>query len=90
MILTPTLTPTLTLALTPALTPTPTPGILALYDERLRDRFDMKIFVDADPDVRLARRIRRDMAERGRDLDGVLQQCADLPPPTLTTPTPQP
>tara|TARA_B100000795_G_scaffold23511_1_gene15752 strand:+ start:753 stop:1025 length:273 start_codon:yes stop_codon:yes gene_type:complete len=90
LILTPTLTPTLTLALTPALTPTPTPGILALYDERLRDRFDMKIFVDADPDVRLARRIRRDMAERGRDLDGVLQQCADLPPPTLTMPTPQP
>ena len=73
-------------------------GILALYDERLREHFDMKIFVDADPDVRLARRIRRDMAERGRDLDGVLQQCAhmymyiytDLPPPTLTTPTPQP
>ena len=90
MTLTLTLTPTLPLALTP------TPGILALYDERLRDRFDMKIFVDADPDVRLARRIRRDMAERGRDLDGVLQQCAniciytDLPPPTLTTPTPQP
>ena len=70
MTLTLTLTPTLPLALTP------TPGILALYDERLRDRFDMKIFVDADPDVRLARRIRRDMAERGRDLDGVLQQCA--------------
>ena len=90
MILTPTLTPTLTLALTPALTPTPTPGILALYDERLRDRFDMKIFVDADPDVRLARRIRRDMAERGRALDGALLQRADLPPPTLTTPTPQP
>ena len=51
----------------------------------------MKIFVDADADVRLARRIRRDMAERGRDLDGVLQQCAraclpapaHLPPPTL-------
>ena len=53
-------------------------GILALYDQRLRDRFDMKIFVDADPDVRLARRIRRDMAERGRDLDGVLQQCAHM------------
>lgn len=72
MTLTLTLTPTLPLALTP------TPGILALYDERLRDRFDMKIFVDADPDVRLARRIRRDMAERGRDLDGVLQQCSHI------------
>ena len=62
----------------------------------------MKIFVDADADVRLARRIRRDMAERGRDLDGVLQQCAPActrPPaasdprharaPTRATPTPQ-
>ena len=85
-----TLTLTLTRTQTLTLTPTPCTGILALYDERLRDRFDMKIFVDADPDVRLARRIRRDMAERGRDLDGVLQQCADLPPPTLTTPTTPP
>lgn len=49
-------------------------GILALYDERLRDLFDLKIFVDADADVRLARRIRRDMADRGRDLSGILQQ----------------
>jgi len=60
-------------------------GILALYDERLRDRFDMKIFVDADPDVRLARRIRRDMAERGRDLDGVLQQYEQFVKPSFET-----
>jgi uridine kinase len=49
-------------------------GILALWDARLRDQFDIKIFVDADPDVRLARRIKRDIACRGRDLDGVLAQ----------------
>mmetsp|Transcript_11954 Transcript_11954/g.24293 ORF Transcript_11954/g.24293 Transcript_11954/m.24293 type:complete len:261 (-) Transcript_11954:77-859(-) len=58
-------------------------GILALYDQRLRERFDMKIFVDADPDVRLARRIRRDMAERGRDLDGVLQQYEQFVKPSF-------
>ena len=55
----------------------------------------MKIFVDADADVRLARRIRRDMAERGRDLDGVLQQCAPActrmhPPTCRLRPSPRP
>lgn len=49
-------------------------GILALYDPRLRDLFDLKIFVDADADVRLARRICRDIQSRGRDLDGILRQ----------------
>ena len=49
-------------------------GILGLYDERMRDLFDLKIFVDVDADVRLARRIRRDMESRGRSLEGVLQQ----------------
>ena len=48
-------------------------GILALHSARLRDLMDLKIFVDADADVRLARRIRRDVAERGRDVDGVLR-----------------
>eukprot|EP01114_Cavostelium_apophysatum_P020564 TRINITY_DN6931_c0_g2_i1.p1 TRINITY_DN6931_c0_g2~~TRINITY_DN6931_c0_g2_i1.p1 ORF type:complete len:452 (-),score=92.24 TRINITY_DN6931_c0_g2_i1:114-1469(-) len=49
-------------------------GILAFYFEQLRDLFHMKIFVDDDPDIRLARRVRRDIAERGRDLNGVLNQ----------------
>ena len=49
-------------------------GILALWDARLRDQYDIKLFVDADSDVRLARRIKRDIACRGRDLDGVLAQ----------------
>lgn len=48
-------------------------GILALHSPRLRELMDLKIFVDADADVRLARRIRRDVAERGRDVDGVLR-----------------
>jgi len=37
---------------------------------------DMKVFVDTDSDVRLARRLKRDITERGRDLDGVLKQYA--------------
>ena len=57
-------------------------GILALFDERMRDLFDLKVFVDADADVRLARRIRRDMASRGRDLDGILQQYEQFVKPS--------
>ena len=49
-------------------------GILLFADERLRDLCAVKVFVDADPDVRLIRRIRRDMAVRGRPLDEILTQ----------------
>ncbi|XP_015756197.1 PREDICTED: uridine-cytidine kinase-like 1 isoform X3 [Acropora digitifera] len=49
-------------------------GIMAFAYKELRDLMDMKVFVDADPDVRLARRLKRDIAERQRDLVGVLQQ----------------
>lgn len=49
-------------------------GILILHDRRLRDLLDFKVFVDTDADVRLTRRIRRDMTERARTLDSVLQQ----------------
>jgi len=49
-------------------------GILIFYMKDVRDFFDMKIFVDADPDTRLARRIVRDINHRGRDLMGVLRQ----------------
>ena len=49
-------------------------GILVLEDKRLRDLMDIKIFVDTDADVRLIRRIRRDVAKRGRSLDSVLGQ----------------
>lgn len=49
-------------------------GILLLADERVRDLCDVKVFVDADADIRLIRRIRRDMAKRGRSLDSILDQ----------------
>mmetsp|Transcript_14782 Transcript_14782/g.25350 ORF Transcript_14782/g.25350 Transcript_14782/m.25350 type:complete len:468 (+) Transcript_14782:25-1428(+) len=49
-------------------------GIMALYDADVRSELDMKIFVDTDSDSCLARRIRRDVAERGRTVDSVLDQ----------------
>jgi len=47
-------------------------GILILTNPELRDMFDIKIFVHADSDERLIRRLKRDIAERGRDLDEIL------------------
>ena len=47
-------------------------GILVLEDKRLRDLMDIKIFVDTDDDVRIIRRIKRDMEERGRSLIALL------------------
>jgi len=47
-------------------------GILILTNPELREMFDIKIFVHADSDERLIRRLKRDIAERGRDLDEVL------------------
>ncbi len=49
-------------------------GILILWDPRLRELLDLKLFVDADADVRLGRRLRRDMEERGRSPDSILSQ----------------
>ncbi len=49
-------------------------GILLFVDERIRALCDVKVFVDADADVRLIRRIRRDMASRGRPLQEILDQ----------------
>uniref|UniRef100_A0A7S3Z9K3 Uridine kinase n=1 Tax=Lotharella globosa TaxID=91324 RepID=A0A7S3Z9K3_9EUKA len=49
-------------------------GILVLYDPQIRKMMDMKIFVDTDADLRLARRIQRDVARRGRTVDEVLDQ----------------
>lgn len=49
-------------------------GILALLDDQMREQYDLMVYVDVDADVRLARRIRRDMETRGRDLAGILQQ----------------
>ena len=49
-------------------------GILIFCDERLRDKMDLKIFVDTDADERILRRISRDTKERGRSLDSVIDQ----------------
>ncbi|MDP3984487.1 MAG: uridine kinase [Acidimicrobiia bacterium] len=49
-------------------------GILVLADANLRNLLDLKIYVDTDPDIRLARRLRRDIDERGRTLTSVLDQ----------------
>lgn len=49
-------------------------GILILANAELRDLFDVKIFVHADSDERLIRRLKRDIAERGRDMEEVLNR----------------
>jgi uridine kinase len=49
-------------------------GILLLADANVRAQCDVKVFVDADPDIRLIRRIRRDTRVRGRTLESVLEQ----------------
>eukprot|EP01134_Creolimax_fragrantissima_P007545 CFRG7545T1 len=58
-------------------------GIMAFHNPELRALMDMKIFVDTDSDIRLARRLRRDIAERDRDLVGVLDQYARFVKPSF-------
>jgi uridine kinase len=52
-------------------------GILIFNSKKLLDLFDIKIFVHADADERLIRRVRRDIKERGRDIDEVLDRYKD-------------
>ncbi len=49
-------------------------GILVLWEPRLRERFDLKIFVDTPADLRIIRRLKRDVAERGRTPESILDQ----------------
>ncbi len=49
-------------------------GILVLAEANLRERMDVKLYVDAPDDVRLMRRIERDLHERGRSIDSILDQ----------------
>lgn len=49
-------------------------GILILYEKEIRDLLDIKIFVDTDSDVRVIRRVERDINERGRTLESVINQ----------------
>lgn len=56
-------------------------GILVLEDKRLRDLMDIKLFVDTDDDIRIIRRIKRDMEERGRSLDSIIEQYTEVVKP---------
>ncbi|MDH6364871.1 uridine kinase [Enterococcus sp. PF1-24] len=56
-------------------------GILILEDQRLRDLMDIKLYVDTDDDIRIIRRIKRDMEERGRTLDSVIEQYLSVVKP---------
>lgn len=53
-------------------------GILVLEDERLRDLMDIKLFVDTDADLRIIRRLFRDIKERGRTMDSVIEQYVNV------------
>ncbi|WP_218661892.1 uridine kinase [Streptococcus dysgalactiae] len=56
-------------------------GILVLEDERLRELMDIKLFVDTDDDIRIIRRIKRDMVERGRSLESIIDQYTSVVKP---------
>ncbi|KAG6530138.1 hypothetical protein ZIOFF_012360 [Zingiber officinale] len=58
-------------------------GILVFHDPRVREMMNMKIFVDADADVRLARRIKRDTLEKGRDIKTILDQYSKFVKPAF-------
>lgn len=49
-------------------------GILSLYDERIRNLADIKIYVESDSDIRFIRRLKRDILERNRSMDDVIKQ----------------
>ena len=49
-------------------------GILVLADAELRDRFDVRVYIDTEPDIRLIRRLQRDIVERGRTVESVIEQ----------------
>ena len=53
-------------------------GILVLEDERLRDLLDIKVYVDTDADIRILRRLVRDINERGRTVDSVVNQYLEV------------
>jgi uridine kinase len=56
-------------------------GILVLEDKRLRDLMDIKIYVETDTDIMILRRIKRDMAERSRSLDSIIDQYLSVVKP---------
>ena len=52
-------------------------GILVLYEPTLRERFDLKVYIDTDADLRFIRRLQRDVAERGRTPESIITQYLD-------------
>lgn len=56
-------------------------GILILDDKKIRELMNIKVYVDTDDDIRLARRILRDINERGRTVESVIQQYVDVVKP---------
>ena len=56
-------------------------GILVLEDERIRDLADIKLYVEADEDLRFIRRLKRDTEERGRTIDSVIKQYLETVKP---------
>ncbi|MGJ6670472.1 uridine-cytidine kinase [Listeria monocytogenes] len=56
-------------------------GILILEDKQLRDLMDIKVYVDTDDDIRFIRRLLRDMKERGRTMDSVIEQYLSVVKP---------
>ncbi|WP_265108882.1 uridine kinase [Halosolutus halophilus] len=56
-------------------------GILALHDEAIREMLDLRVYVMTDADVRILRRIERDVIERDRDLEGVMEQYLETVKP---------
>ena len=53
-------------------------GIMLFWDKRIRDMVDLKIFVDTPDDIRFIRRLKRDVKERGRTLDSVINQYLEI------------
>jgi uridine kinase len=53
-------------------------GILVLEDQRLRNLMDIKLYVDTDPDLRIIRRLTRDIKDRGRTFDSVIEQYLNV------------
>lgn len=49
-------------------------GLMVLYDERIRNLLDLKIYVETPPDIRFIRRLKRDIVERGRTMESVIEQ----------------
>lgn len=53
-------------------------GLMILYEQKIRDILDLKVYVDTPDDIRFIRRLQRDIAERGRTVDSVVKQYLDV------------